>query len=76
MRIGRHAWSMQYHVEIEPETVDNWAAVPAYRQALETTLGEEALPRLKNDADAKMAGFVDNAEKLYRNFRAAARLGG
>ena len=39
MRIGRHAWSMQYHVEIEPETVDNWGAVPAYRDALEKTLG-------------------------------------
>ncbi len=26
MRIGRHAWSMQYHVEIEPETVGNWGA--------------------------------------------------
>ena len=76
MRVGRHAWSMQYHVEVEPETVENWAAVPAYRRALVTTLGEEALPRLKNDADAHMAGFVDNAGKLYGNFRAAARLAG
>jgi len=71
MRIGRHAWSMQYHVEIEPETVDNWGAVPAYRQALETTLGAGALAKLKAEADAAMAGFLGNAEKLYRNFRRA-----
>lgn len=69
MRIGRHAWSMQYHVEIEPETVGNWGAVPAYRQALETTLGPQALMQLKGDADANMRGFTDNARKLYRNFR-------
>lgn len=72
MRVGRHAWSMQYHVEIEPETVENWGAVPAYRQAMEKTLGTEALPRLKAEADAAMAGFLGNAEKLYRNFMHAA----
>ena len=71
MRIGRHAWSMQYHVEIEPETVDNWGAVPTYRQALETTLGGDALPKLKAEADAAMEESLGNAEKLYRNFRRA-----
>jgi hypothetical protein len=60
---------MQYHVEIEPETVDNWGAVPAYRHALETTLGPEALPRIKAEADADMSDLTDNARKLYRNFR-------
>jgi len=69
MRVGRHVWSMQYHVEIEPDTVDNWGKVPAYRSALETTLGAEALPRLKADADANMRDLTENAKKLYRNFR-------
>jgi GMP synthase-like glutamine amidotransferase len=72
MRVGRHAWSMQYHVEIEPETVDTWAAVPAYRQALEATLGPAALAKLKADADASMAGCAENARQLYRNFMTAA----
>jgi GMP synthase-like glutamine amidotransferase len=75
MRIGRHAWSMQYHVEVEPETVENWGAVPAYRDALEKTLGPEALPRMKADADAEMNGFLANAERLYRNFWKAACVG-
>ena len=73
MRVGRHAWSMQYHVEIEPETVDNWGAVPAYRNALESTLGAEALGRLKAEADAEMAGCERNARQLYRNFMRAVR---
>ena len=35
MRVGNSAWSMQYHVEVETDTVDNWSAVSAYRNALE-----------------------------------------
>jgi GMP synthase-like glutamine amidotransferase len=71
MRIGNHAWSMQYHVEIEPDTVTNWGAVPAYRQALEATLGTDALSRLKVAAGANMKDCNGNAESLYRNFMAA-----
>ncbi len=71
MRVGDNAWSMQYHVECEPDTVDNWGAIPAYREALESTLGPGALAPIKADADAAMDGFIDNAALLYRNFRAA-----
>ena len=39
MRIGVNAWSMQYHVEIESDTVENWGAIPAYAEALINTLG-------------------------------------
>jgi GMP synthase-like glutamine amidotransferase len=71
LRVGRHAWSMQYHVEIEPDTVDNWAVVPAYRSALETSLGADALPRLKADAAGNMRDLTRNARTLYNNFRRA-----
>lgn len=71
MRIGSKAWSLQYHVEVEPDTVSNWAAIDAYRASLENTLGQGAVKRMKADADANMPGFVSNAEKLYRNFMAA-----
>jgi GMP synthase-like glutamine amidotransferase len=71
MRIGNHAWSVQYHVEIEPDTVTNWGAVPAYRQALEATLGTDALSRLEVAAGANMKDCNGNAESLYRNFMAA-----
>ena len=70
MRVGRHAWSMQYHVEVEPDTIDNWGAVPVYAQALEAALGAGALDRLRADAAASMADFAPSAERLYRNFMA------
>ena len=47
MRVGERAWSMQYHVEVEADTVTTWAQVPAYREALASTLGEQALPELQ-----------------------------
>ena len=68
MRVGENAWSMQYHVEVEPDTVDNWARVPAYRLSLENTLGADGLDQMQADADANMNGFASNAERLYRNF--------
>ena len=72
MRIGDHAWSMQYHVEVEDDTVDNWGAIPAYSQALERSLGEGAIDGLRADAAEAMPGFAENARRLYQNFRKAA----
>ncbi len=71
MRVGQCAWSMQYHIEVESDTVTNWGAVPAYKQALESTLGPNALDQLQAAADVNMSGFVQNAEQLYRNFKTA-----
>jgi GMP synthase-like glutamine amidotransferase len=68
MRVNSNAWSMQYHVEVEADTVANWSKVPAYREALDNTLGTNGLAMLKTDADSHMPEFFTSAEKLYRNF--------
>jgi len=68
MRIGSNAWSMQYHVEIEPDTVDNWGAVPAYAEALRATLGDGALSAMKADTDANMSQCLSCARQIYQNF--------
>ena len=73
MRIGSNAWSMQYHVEIEPDTVDNWGAVPAYAEALRTTLGDGALSTLKADTDANMSQCLNCARQIYQNFMQTLR---
>ena len=59
---------MQYHVEVEADTVTNWGKVPAYRQALDNTLGPDGLTMMKSDADSHMTEFLSCAETLYRNF--------
>jgi GMP synthase-like glutamine amidotransferase len=68
MRIGTNAWSMQYHVEIESDTVDNWGAIPAYAEALTNTLGEGALSDLKKNTDANMSQCLSCAKQIYDNF--------
>ena len=71
MRIGSNAWSMQYHVEIEPDTVGNWGAIPAYAKALEHTLGMGALSNLKKNADKHMDQCLSCARQIYDNFMRA-----
>ena len=73
MRIGRHAYGMQYHCEILPQTVSDWAAIPAYACALDATLGAGAMPRLDTAATAAMPDFNRDARQLYRNFMKVAR---
>lgn len=73
MRVGQNAWSMQYHVEVEAGTVDNWAAIPAYHEALIAALGNNGVAEMKSAASAAMEEFRQSAERLYENFMRVAR---
>ena len=73
MRVGKHAYGMQYHCELLPQTVAEWAEIPAYACALDATLGKGSMPRLKAAAEKEMAAMNRDARRLYRNFMAAAR---
>ena len=73
MAWGPRAFSIQFHVEITPSTVGEWAQVPEYAQALERALGEGALSRMEREAGAKMARFESVSRGLYTNFMAVAR---
>lgn len=73
MRIGARAWSMQYHVEVEADTIANWNAVPAYHDALMASIGEDGFATMERQASAHMDAFLASAGKLYENFMALAR---
>ena len=73
MRIGFNAWSMQYHVEIEPDTVDNWGAVPAYAAALQATLGDDGLSMMKRESEAVIENCLVSARQIYQNFMQLAK---
>lgn len=73
LRIGPAAWGLQYHVELTPRTVAEWACVPAYRRSLQKTLGVDALDRLKAAAALRMAEFHRDARRLYDNFARLVR---
>jgi GMP synthase-like glutamine amidotransferase len=73
MRVGPHAYGLQYHVELTSRTVPEWGEVPAYACALDDTLGKGALPRLRDDAAKQMPEFNRAAKQLYDNFMRLAR---
>lgn len=73
MRVGKRAWSMQYHVEIEDETVPAWGAVPAYAAALEKSLGPGALERIGDAAARQMPTLAANAATFYGKFMEQVR---
>ena len=73
MKVGHCAWSMQYHVEVEPDTVDNWGSVPEYRAALEKSLGKGAMAEMNKQATELMPNFNSNCRKLFSNFLSVMR---
>lgn len=75
MSWGTRALSMQFHVEVEADTVSNWAAIPEYAQALETAFGEGGTARLDADCADHMPAFNQMAERIYINWLQAAAHG-
>ena len=73
MRVNDNAWSMQYHVEVEPDTVENWAEIPDYLEDLIAEMGDDGVAELRAMAEREMPGFLRASELLYRNFMEAAR---
>ena len=73
LRVGRHAYGLQYHVELTPATVPEWGAVPAYQASLERALGPDGLAPFEAEAERHMPSFNRDARILYDNFMALVR---
>ena len=72
-RVGRHAYGLQYHVELTPTTVADWGAVPAYQDSLNRALGSHGLAPFAAEAARNMPSFNRDARILYDNFMALVR---
>ena len=72
MSWGPRAHSMQFHMEVEADTVANWAAIPEYAGALEQTFGKHGVETLDAACAQHMAEFNKNAERVYINWLQAA----
>ena len=72
MKWGPRAYSAQFHVEIEADTVANWAEIPAYAEALQKALGADGVAKMQAVGDENMRDFNAMAERLYINWLQAA----
>ncbi len=68
MSWGPRAYSLQFHIEVEHDTFDNWKDIPAYAKALVDSLGEEGEQQFSADVASNLAQFETLAERLYINW--------
>jgi GMP synthase-like glutamine amidotransferase len=64
-----HAYGIQFHIEIKDTTVKEWGCVPEYEKALEQQLGEGALKKFDDEAQANMQNMNNYSEILYSKFK-------
>jgi GMP synthase-like glutamine amidotransferase len=72
-RAGAQAYGIQYHTEVTRDTVPEWGCVPAYANALESTLGEGALESFEREVASSLPQFNASARTLYDNFMRIVR---
>ena len=65
----KHAYGIQFHIEVKDSTVGEWGCVPEYKSALEKELGENALQKFDKDAKTHMSNLNKYSEILYKNFK-------
>ena len=68
MSWGPRAYSMQFHVEIEAETIANLIATPAHKSALDAALGEDGISTFKVQCDNQMVALNTIGERVYINW--------
>ena len=73
MSWGPRAFSAQFHVEVEHETVANWIEIPEYATPLEAAMGKQGATHLEKDCAAHQDAFQVIAERIYINWLQAAK---
>lgn len=68
MKWGPRAYSAQFHVEVEADTVPNWAEIPEYKAALLSAMGEDGAKALQDGVRDHLPGFEETAERVYINW--------
>lgn len=73
MRVGRHAYGVQFHCEIIDETVADWGRIPEYWESLVKALGSETAVRLGEAVRPRLPAFAETARVLDRNLDAIVK---
>lgn len=68
MSWGPRAHSLQFHLEVESDTVSNWSAIPAYADALTNALGDDGVRTLAEACHSNSKAFETMAERVYINW--------
>jgi GMP synthase (glutamine-hydrolysing) len=67
-RAGERAYGVQFHLEVTGEMAVEWGGVPAYRDSLAGTLGEEAGAAFIADVERRADELHPPARRLFANW--------
>ena len=65
LRVGKHAYGFQFHVEVTSRTVTDWAVIPEYARALQRAMGPDGVETLGSQVSNELPNFNRNARILY-----------
>ena len=65
----KHAYGIQFHIEVKNTTVKQWGCVPEYKSALENIFGEGALEKFDQEAKKNMGKMNFYSTNLYNLFK-------
>lgn len=68
MSWGPRAFSTQFHIEIEQDTVRSWAAIPEYAKAITAALGPGAVDRLESQVAERMPCLNAATRQIFDNW--------
>jgi GMP synthase (glutamine-hydrolysing) len=67
-RWGDAAYGLQFHLEVSTQMAAEWAAVPAYAEALERMLGPGSLERLADELGRRAGEMRTHARRLFERW--------
>ena len=64
-----HAYGIQFHIEVDENTIIKWSKVPELKNALEKYLGKNSIDKLDILLRNNIQEMNNNTKKLYENFK-------
>ena len=64
-----HAYGIQFHMEVDENTIIKWSKVPELKNALEKYLGKNSIDELDILLRNNIQEMNNNTKKLYENFK-------
>ena len=64
-----HAYGIQFHIEVDENTIIKWSKVPELKNALEKYLGKNSIDELDILLRNNIQEMNNNTKKLYENFK-------
>ena len=64
-----HAYGIQFHIEVDENTIIKWSKVSELKNALEKYLGKNSIDELDKSLRNNIQEMNNNTKKLYENFK-------